>query len=187
MSKYGLTAEELLVVKLVFLAQENHAEHLKMFKEDCSNSGLLTILQNLQEKEVILKSYKLPAVNSKFYPENVEFNKIFMKNYLQHSYDMGMELFLAYPSFVSIQGKQCSLKNLSKMFHSIDDFAYNYAKNIKFNLEKHKEVLEILEWAKENNLLHYGISEFITSLKWLELAELMESGDINGYSNSELL
>ena len=33
-----------------------------------------------------------------------------------------------------------------------------YGKAIKFDVEKHKEIIELVEWAKEVNILNYGIN-----------------------------
>ena len=52
--------------------------------------------------------------------------------------------------------------------------------------EKHKEVMSILEWAKENDLLHFGICEFIISQKWIEYKELKEKGG-GTFDTTELL
>jgi hypothetical protein len=46
--------------------------------------------------------------------------------------------------------------------------------------------MELLEWAKEAAILNFGIIEFITSMKWLELAEMKEQGLVT-FNTSELL
>ena len=70
----------------------------------------------------------------------------------------------------------------------MDDFCFAYGKAIKFNPDMHNKIMETLEFGKENNLIHYGISEFVISMKWLEIEELQNSGGtLNGYNNSELL
>ena len=187
MIKYQIFTEELMFIKLVFLAQEGHPEYLsKYFSQMPLKGAPRDTMISLQEKGIINKSYKIPEKGQTFNPLDVDFNKLFMKSYLQHSYDMGMELFMNYPAFIIINGKQFSLKNIAKSFKSLDDFAFAYGKAIKFDVEKHKEILELLEWGKEVNVLNYGIIEFITSLKWLELKELKESG-LTTFNTSELL
>ena len=47
--------------------------------------------------------------------------------------------------------------------------------------------MESLNWAKDNNIINYSILEFIASMKWLEIEEIRNSGNLNGYNNSELL
>lgn len=189
MIKYQLFPEELMIIKLIFLAQDNHPEYLsKYFSQMPLKGAPRDTLLSLQEKGIINKSYKIPEKGATFNPRDVDFNKVFLKSYIQHSGDMGMELFMNYPSFVNINGRQCSLKNISKLFNSMDDFCFAYGKVIKFNPEMHTKIMQLLEFGKENNLIHYGISEFVISLKWLEIEELQNSGvTLNGYNNSELL
>ena len=189
MIKYQLFPEELLIIQLIFLAQNEHPEYLsKYFSQMPLKGAPRDTLLALQEKGIINKSYKIPEKGATFNPRDVDFNKVFMKSYMQHSGEMGMELFINYPSFVNIGGRQCSLKNISKLFKSMDDFCFAYGKIIKFNPETHNKIMTLLEFGKENQLIHYGISEFLISQKWLEIEELQNSGGtLNGYNNSELL
>ena len=187
MTKYQIFPEELLFIKLVFLAQEGHPEYLsKYFSQMPLKGAPRDTILSLQEKGIINKSYKIPEKGKTFNPLDIDFNKNFMKSYLQHSYDMGMELFMNYPPYMIINGKQFSLRNIAKSFKNLDDFAFAYGKAIKFDIEKHKEIIELVEWAKEVNILNFGIIEFITSLKWLELKELKENG-LTTFNTSELL
>lgn len=187
MTKYQIFPEELLFIKLVFLAQEDHPEYLsKYFSQMPLRGAPRDTMLSLQEKGIINKSYKIPEKGKTFNPLDIDFNKNFMKSYLQHSYDMGMELFMNYPPYMIINGKQFSLRNIAKSFKNLDDFAFAYGKAIKFDVEKHKEIIELVEWAKEVNILNFGIIEFITSLKWLELKELKENG-LTTFNTSELL
>ena len=187
MTKYQIFPEELLFIKLVFLAQEGHPEYLsKYFSQMPLKGAPRDTILSLQEKGIINKSYKIPEKGKTFNPLDIDFNKNFMKSYLQHSYDMGMELFMNYPPYMIINGKQFSLRNIAKSFKNLDDFAFAYGKAIKFDVEKHKEIIELVEWAKEVNILNFGIIEFITSLKWLELKELKENG-LTTFNTSELL
>jgi hypothetical protein len=86
-----------------------------------------------------------------------------------------MDLFMNYPSSTTINGKTFSLRNITKLYKSIDDLSFNYGKLINFSPEKHKEVLELLEWGKENHLIQSGICDFISSMKWLDLQELKDN------------
>jgi len=58
---------------------------------------------------------------------------------------MGEELFTKYPSWLNINGKLTSLKNIATRFASLDDFFCFYATQIGNNPEKHREVMEILD------------------------------------------
>lgn len=187
MIKYNLSAEEMLLIKYIFIGQEGNLSYLsKYFTEVSNKTPIRSILLNLQNNGIINKSYTIPEQGTKFNPLDIEFNKTFIKSYLQHSGDLGMELFMNYPAFVMINGKQFSLKNVSKLYRSVDEFSFAYGKAIGFNKDKHNKILEILQWAKEHNLISYGICEFLASMKWLELNELKDKGNYS-FNTSELL
>lgn len=186
MIKYELTDQELIIIKLIFLAQENRKEYLIKYFSNKDKSILREILISLQNKGIILKSYKIPNKGESFIPEDVEFNKNFIRAWLQHSNDLGMELFSKYPSFTIINGRSYSIKNITKVFKSLEDFCFAYGKAIKFNQEKHEEVLELLEYAKSTNYIHFNICEFVISQKWEEIKQLKDGGE-NLFNTSELL
>lgn len=186
MVKYNLTAHELLTVKLIFLSQDGDSSFLNTYFSNNLGAKLRDTLISLQSKGIINKSYKIPEEGSKFIPNNVEFNSLFINSYLQHSNDLGMELFMAYPIFTTIDGKNFSLRNVTKSFKSIEDFCFAYGKAIKFNKEKHKEVLELLEYGKEINYIRFNICEFVISQKWMEIEQLRKEG-LDPFNTSELL
>lgn len=178
MTKYSITAEELFVILLIFNAQEGHKEFLlRYFTDGTPEKDLREILLSLQNKGIITKSYKIPEAGSFFNPDAVTFNKTVLNQFIQHSQDYGMELFMAYPTTTFINGKEFSLRNISKNFHSFDEFCWAYGRAIKFNYEKHKEILDLLEWGKENNLINSGICDFVISMKWIELAQLRDENE----------
>ena len=83
MEKYHLTAEESLVIELLFLAsiEEGHSEYLvKYFTIQIDRTELRDILISLQDKGIIVKSYKIPSKGQKFDIVAVEFNKNFLHN-----------------------------------------------------------------------------------------------------------
>jgi hypothetical protein len=80
-----------------------------------------------------------------------------------------MELFEAYPVCTNINGRTFSLRNITKNFKDLDDMCWQYGRMIKFDQRKHEEILELLEYAKENDLIHSGICDFILSQGWLAL------------------
>lgn len=49
--------------------------------------------------------------------------------------------------------------------------------NIFGNPDKHKEILELVEWAKENNILVTTLCNFVIDQKWTELKSIKE-GDL---------
>ena len=172
MIAYNLTADELLLVYLTFLAQEEEG-HQEYFAKWFCNGGkdkLKELFESLKEKGIIHKDYN-PQTYS---PDDIEFNKNFLKGWLKGSGEMGMELFQAYPPFLLINGKNVSLKNIAKKFSSLDEFFFHYGSQIKHNPDKHKEVMEVLDWAKEHNKINFGILEFVCSHKWEDLKYLRD-------------
>lgn len=181
MEKYRLTAEEVLVIDCLFLAsiEEGHQEHLvKYFSMPITRTDLRDILLSLQTKGIIVKTYKIPEKGSKFDPESVIFNQNFLNNYKKFSGDLGIELTETYPSMAIIQGREFDLKNWAKKFKTEEDFYYAYGKAIGWKEEKHREVLSLLTWAKNNNcnLLNRNIAEFVMSKGWERVKEL-KNGD----------
>jgi hypothetical protein len=186
----GLTPTELFILRLLFLAIEGDSTLLMNYLSNVSNGKQLFIqvLDSLQQKKVILSSFKLPKEGDVLNYNNIPFNKNFLKMYIRESNEIGKEFFDAYPPFVNINGKMCSIKNYTKAgLYSLEEFCLFYAKTIKSSKTTHEHIMEALEFGKENNLINYTILEFIASHKWEELDFIRESGNINGYNNSELL
>lgn len=172
MISYRLTADELLLVYLTFLAQEEegHPEFLAKWFSNGGGSKLKGLFESLKEKGIIHKDYNPESYN----PDDIEFNKNFLKGWVKNSGELGKELFEAYPPFLTANGKIYPLKNIAKKFNSLDDFFFHYSSQIKHNPDKHKEIMDILEWAKSNNKINSGILEFVCSNGWDSLKYLKE-------------
>lgn len=169
---YNLTADELLLIYLTFLArdEEGHPEYFAKWFNNGGSKQLRDIFESLKTKGVIRKDY-----NPKTYdPNAIEFNKNFLKSWLKNSGEMGQELFDEYPPFLASSGKLLPLKNIAKKYNTLDEFFFAYSSVIKHNPEKHREVMDLLRWGKENGKINYGICEFVISAKWDELAYLKE-------------
>lgn len=190
MEKYHLTAEESLVIELLFLAsiEEGHSEYLvKYFTIQIDRTELRDILISLQDKGIIVKSYKIPSKGQKFDPEAVEFNKNFLHNYRKFSGELGQEFFKEYPSIAIINGNEAPLKNYAKKFNSEEDFYFHYGKAIGWKLEKHLEVIELIKWAKDNNctLLNMNIADFTISKMWRSIKELKEGDGVMQFDTTK--
>ena len=189
MDKYNLSAEEVLLIDLLFLAsiEEGHDEYLiKYFNINCPKSNLRDLLLSLQDKGIITKQYKVPNKGQKFDPESVEFNKNFLHNYRKFSGDLGVEFYDTYPSIAWINGIDAPLKNFAKKFNSEEEFYYCYGKAIGWNLEKHKKVLDLINWAKDTkcNLLNMNIADFVISKMWNSISELKETDGSLSYNTT---
>ena len=174
MATYDLTAEELLLIYLTFLArdEENHAEYFTRWFSNGGCNRLRDLFNSLKEKGLIHKNYNPETYN----PNDIEFNKNFIKSWIKNSGQLGKELFEEYPSFITINNRSVSLKNISKKFYSLDEYFFYYSVAIGHSIEKHKEVLELLKWGKETGKIHYSCLEFVASRKWEELKLLKEQG-----------
>lgn len=182
LEKYQMSPEELFIVRLIILAKEEDTNCYMLrflrIPEDM-RGDVHQILISLQNKGIITKSYKVPNKGEAFYPEDVTFNQLFIKTIYKASFDIGRELMEKYPPFTDIRGSLVPLKNISKKFDSLEDFYKFYGKTIKYNPEKHKEIMELLDWAVKNtNYLNFGILEFVISHKWEEI-KLIKEGNIS--------
>lgn len=192
MEKYNLTAEEIMLVELLFLAsiEEGHPEYLLTYLNlRVDKTDLRTLLISLQNKGIIVKSWKVPEKGTRFDPESIEFNKNFLNNYRKFSGELGIEFFDTYPSTAVIQGTVTSLKNFSKVFNSEEEMYFWYGKSIGWNLDRHKEVLELIRWGKENNcqILNTNIGHFIRSKLWRDIARYRDGEGVMTFDNLETI
>lgn len=171
---HNLTFDEFFLIYMTLLArdEENHSEYLGKWFSNGGKERLRELFNSLKNKGIILKSYNAES----YVPNDIQFNKNFIKSWYKQSGEMGQELFDSYPGFVEVKGKLYSLKNISKKFYSLDEFYFYYSATIGHNPEKHHEVMDILAWAKEKNLINFGILEFCASRKWEMFKEMREKG-----------
>ena len=187
MIKYQLTSDELFLMKLIWYAQDNHPEYLSKYFSECKlGKEIRELLMGLRDKSIINKSYTIPEKGEVFNPNDVDFNKTVIKSFMQHSQELGMELFDSYPAFTYINGRPFSLRNITKLYKSLDEMCFAYGEAIRFDPMKHKEVLEILEYARDNNLINNGICTFIAERQW-DMFRQMRDGDIGAFNTNELV
>lgn len=180
MEKYNLTPSEYFVIKLIFMTQEGYEESYLLRYLKINKNTFRDDLVSLQDKGVILKSWKIPEKGSKFDPLEIPINKNFFKNMFKSSLELGKQLFDAYPMFVNINGSTFSLRSFAKKFDTIEDFFRFYGKSIHWDLDKHNEILELIKWDQENNIgfLKMSICNFVVEQKWNEL-EALKNGDVS--------
>lgn len=170
---YNIDANELLLIYLTFLArdEEGHPEYFSKWFSNGGSTQLRSLFESLKNKGIIHKDYN----TTNYDPNEIPFNKNFLKAWLKNSGEIGQEMFEAYPSWLNVNGKLMPLRNIAKKFNTLDECFFAYSSAIKHNPEKHKEVMEILDWAKEHDLINFGITEFICSHKWNDLKQLREN------------
>ena len=184
MISYNMTADELLVVYLTFLARDEEG-HPEFFAKWFTNFGskLREIFESLKEKGIIKKDYN----PTEYDPNEIEFNKNFLKSWIKSSGELGSELFEKYPAWLNVNGKLAPLKNIAKKFNTLDEFFFAYSSTIKHNPEQHKKVMEILDWAKSRNLINYSILDYVISQKWRDLEKLRDNPDMDNVVVNEIL
>lgn len=181
MTTEGISAEEWLFVQLLWLYQEGDTDSLyRYFTQAKKDSIPKELLESLKEKNVIQQSYEIPNTGDKFNPLDIPLSKTFTNKYWRESGELGMELLRVYPAFIVSGAKSFPMKNIAKHFRSLEDFSIMYGKAIRFNKQKHDSIISLIEWAKENNAIHFSLPEFVISRKWEVLQEIQE-GKIPNY------
>lgn len=191
MAKYNLTADELLLIYLTFLAQtENSAEgdiiktnkiYFQKWYQNGGKERLRSLFTSLKEKGIIKKNYN-PSV---YDPDEIEFSKNFINQYFKLSGELGQELMNEYPSEIWIDGKLAFLNNVSKQFKNVFDFYFWYSKTIGHSIEKHHKIMDTLRWAKHHDLIQISMIEFVASHKWDYFEKLRKEGLSGQVTTSE--
>lgn len=180
LDKYRLVPNELLFIRILLILQDENDEDLFCRYINVLKSGgtsLRELITTLQNKEIILKSYKIPKEGQTFDPYSIPINKNFIKNLYKCSFEMGKELFEEYPQFGSVQGNVVGLRSISKKFDSLENAYFRYGKSIGWSPERHNHIIELVKWAKEHNIINYTLASFIVDQRWLEL-EALQSGNM---------
>lgn len=185
MSLYKLDAEEYLLIELLLLATDQDAPNtlplMKYFNECARKTLARDTLQSLKDKTILNKSYDVPEKGQPFVLEDITFDAKFFNNYFKWSYEAGKELFEAYPSYMQTNdGRLYPARNIIKAnVESLEAFFYKYSVAIRHSIKKHERALETLKWALDNQLITYGIAEYVLSRKWEEHEKMMEEGKID--------
>ena len=190
MNKYGITPNELMFIRTLLILQDDDDEDLfARYLQTLVDGGfkIRDVILCLQEKEIILKSYKIPKEGEEFDPYSIPLNKNFVKTLHKCSFEMGKELFEEYPQFGSVQGSVVGLRSVSRKFDSLENAYFRYGKSIGWNPERHNHIIELVKWAKEHNIINYTLASFIIDQRWLELKALRDGdGNIN-YESVKML
>ena len=157
----NLTPTELFILRLLYLAADGDAKYLSNYINNTSNGKqvLKVVLESLKTKGVINSTFNIPKEGESLDLRTIPFNKNFVKKYIRESNELGKEFFDSYPPFITINGKRCSIRNFTKAnLFSFEDFCLYYSKSIKNSGYTHDRIMEVLEFAKEHNLISYSIN-----------------------------
>lgn len=167
---------------LLILQEDANEELFKTYIEILHNSNIQIreLITRLQAKGIILKSFKVPNPGEAFDPYSIPINKPFLKNLFKSSFEIGKELFEVYPQFGNINGCVVPLRTVAKKFDSLEDCYARYGKEIKWNPEIHSTIIDLVKWAKDNNILNCSLASFIINNGWNDLQALKDGeGNIN--------
>lgn len=178
LEKYNINSDELLFITVILLIQEgddNPYINLYFSLPATCRGGIRDLLTSLQQKQVITKEYKIPPSGSKFIPEDVTFNKNFIKNFYKASFWIGKELFETYPISTVVNGMEFKLRRVSKKFDSLEDAYRAYGKAISWKPDVHKNIIELVEWGKQNNYQFTTLDSFIIDHDWFNIAAMKDN------------
>lgn len=178
LERYKLTPTELFTVKVILLAKEDgEYEYLQRFSQIVK---LRDILSSLQNKSIILKSWKLPKEGERLEIESIPFNQNFQKQFFRTSFEMGEELFETYPQFLTINGISYNARRVSKKFDSLEDAFDKYSKSIKNDPNIHQKILDNIKWAIEDgNYPFTTLDDFIADRAYLALEAFRSNNGTN--------
>ena len=183
-----ITPNELFIIRALRLAQEErNPTYIKEYLEipEKIRGDFRQVLLKLQNRGIILKTgFKIPEPGENLDIYSIPFNMNFIKRLHKASYDMGQELFEVYPDFAIINGSMVGIKTVSKKYDSLEDAFIAYGKAVGYNPQKHKEVIELTKWGKENNLINCSLASFIIDRRWEALRKLKDGDGANVNYNS---
>ncbi len=189
MERYKLTPDELLFIKIIFLAREgtDGKDYVKRYfaLPESVRMNAISLLTILQSKQVITKEYKVPEPGGVFSPHEVTFNKNFEKALFRNSFEMGKELFDCYPLSTVVNGLEYKLRRVSKKFSSLEQAFFHYGKYINWNSDRHKKIIELVEAGKKSGYQFSTLDAFIVDNDWVNLEALADSGQLT--SNMRML
>ena len=178
LEKYQINSDELLFITVILLIQEgddNPYINLYFSLPASCRGSIRDLLTSLQEKQIITKEYKIPPSGSQFIPEDVTFNKNFIKMFYKASFWIGKELFETYPISTIVNGIEYKLRRVSKKFDSLEDAYKAYGKAISWKPEVHENILQLIEWGKENNYQFTTLDSFIVDNDWLNIQAMRDN------------
>ena len=71
------------------------------------------------------------------------------------------------------------MRRISKKFDSLEDAGRFYGKAIRFNPERHKRIIELVDLGKDNNYQFTTLDSFLADNDWLNLEEMQDQGLLN--------
>ena len=182
LDKYKISSDELLFITVILLIQEgdnNPYINLYFSLPATCRGNIRELLVSLQHKQVITQEYKIPPSGTKFIPEDITFNKNFTKTFYKASFWLGKELFENYPISSVVNGVEYKLRRVSKKYDSLEDAYAAYGKAISWKPDVHRNIMQLIEWGKENNYQFTTLDSFIVDHDWLNIEAIKDNSILN--------
>lgn len=154
--------------------QETIQRYFKL--PEAARGSIIEMLESLQNKGIILKTYKLPKKGERFNPLDVPLSQSFQSHFFKASYELGKDLYDHYPTSTVVNGVEYKLRRVSKKFDSLEDAFRTYGKYIRWSQKTHEHVIKLIEWGKTNNYQFTTLDDFIVDNDWLNIESMVSDG-----------
>lgn len=164
LGKTGLTADEFLLCYLIHLNRMDliyrYVDEVRPFRKE--------EVERLIEKGYIFDNNPYRDTRPARYPEHYIATSTFSEIVFINTGEAFDELWEAYPVWLTfddgkkVPGRSGDSLELEKV----------YAQLIRNNVLKHREVMEMLEYAKKNKLITMGIEKWIKSRQWESIKKI---------------
>ena len=188
-NKHGISFNELLLLEIILVAQENDDTAIvnKYFSSKPAIKGnIREMLIHMQLVGIVNKSFKIPEKGSNLSLFDIQLNKNIVKDFYKCSFELGSELFEAYPLSTVVNSVEYKLRRISKKFDSLEDAYRAYGKAIGWNPEKHNRIIELVKQGINNGYQFTNLGDFIVDRDWVNMEALCTDGILNN-SNMTLL
>lgn len=180
MTRFSLTYEELIIIKLIFFIQESdiNYKYCNIYFNECRKEPLKREeLITLRNKKVITKESYIPEVGDPILLDELEFTSVFSSYFYKKSNQLGKELWEEYPFWICTNKMNYPVKNFSKRFKDLNDLFSFYGKSIRYNRDYHYDIIKALKYAKENDLITCNIVDYLVGQQWEQHIKIMEGKD----------
>lgn len=168
--KYGLTPTQ------YFFAYMIHKGQYEELFRYCQTVDLIELedIQLLEEKGFIIDTNKFSEDLGRLttYSKKYICTSSFLDLIMRETDDLFEELLDMYPVFINVEGSRYPARSTNAGEKGQYSTAELYKKYIKGDLELHKKVLDLVEWAKNNDQIGCGLAKFVAGKRWEELQEL---------------
>ena len=168
-----------MLLEIILIAQEGDDPAIVndyFNSRKCARGSTLDLLTNLQRVGIIHKSYKIPGKGETLVLADIPLNKNVVKDFYRGSFEMGKELFEAYPISTVVKGVEYKLRRISKKFDSLEDAYRAYGKAIRWKPDVHAKVIDLVNQGKDKGYCFTTLDDFIVDNDWVNMEALTKDG-----------